>query len=171
MSVDTGPYDPDPFTQVYDALWAALRNFAPVTQVVLALNQIDHTREAGAENFPYEDQESLNDTNLLRLDPDYGEFDLHTHPDTSEVEIRFSLMIMTTEERLNLMFFPLLWNCMRAVTRVGHDLGLDFVQNTRIERFDSERDDGDQENQANWRGSLSILVTMSFDKTDLTEDA
>lgn len=166
------PVSPDPFTQVYNAIWSALTNFEPVASVVHIHNRIDYTQPTGAAYLPPQ-KETLNDGDVpeLELRPVNGRFDLHNRGNRSLFQQTYALVITSGHERLNQMYFPLKWDCLRALARAGNDLGLSFVYNAWAEEYeDTNLRPEEGRGLPGWGGLILIRVEMAFNKTDLTED-
>jgi hypothetical protein len=170
-TVDTGPVSPDPFTQVYRALWGALDAFAPVTQVVKIGNRVDYA-QTDEERTAWKAHPAPADLPELELvpSPEEARLDIFLLADTAQVVDEYLLRGVTDDERLHAIANPLRWNCLRAICRAGVNLGLPFVQQVRVLGCAVGPAGVQEKGEGGWQFALRIRVTMEFDRTDLTED-
>lgn len=121
----------DPFTRIYNALWAGFIAHAPLAELVRETNRIN---VASADASPFKGGVQNADFPELAITP--GPLGLKPHATSSSaaVEVAFNIEIATIELRANRQLWPMVWEVFRAVIAMGDTLlKLSFVKDINVE--------------------------------------
>lgn len=105
--------DLDPFTQVYDALWAMLEARAGITKMVRLKNRIKFT---GSNRDPIKDQISYRDLPEMILVPGTGIPHLQRTSNSSSMLETLEIRVATGDQRIGEILYPLKWEVYRALS-------------------------------------------------------
>ncbi|MHA1220127.1 MAG: hypothetical protein ACTSQB_00160 [Candidatus Heimdallarchaeota archaeon] len=155
----------DPFTQIYDGIWALLEANTAFTDLVKPRNRI---KFSGTNEKPTKAEVAFGDLPEVALIPTGG-VDEFTLSSSSVALVRtFTIMIATGTLRLNKYLFPVEWACLKALHAGVDDLNLSFVQKFRVGNS-TQYPDNDELNRgsAGWSSVIDIEVTIIVPKTDL----
>ena len=123
-------FNPDPFTQVYSALWNLLESHAEFTGLVKLANRIRYV--ADADRRPGKPQVTASDLPEVRIVPAGGP--IRVAPSSTSgcsVVEDFLVQIASGDQRLQQAAFPVKWQVLRALANGRDQLGLPFVRKLR----------------------------------------
>ncbi len=100
----------DPFTTVYDALWAHMETVSALTDLVLGGNRIKFDNKN-----PIRDRESTTDTPELRIIPTGAQPLTPMSSNSTEFIEQYEVAISTGDQRLGASLFPLRWVLFKAL--------------------------------------------------------
>ena len=148
----------DPFSQVHDALWDALDNFKPFTDLVREGNRVKlNTRDAN----PVKQTRSTVDAPEVRIEASGLVVNLFATSTSSFIDQLYSIEIQTDDLRMNNKLFPVQWAIIRAIAQLDLNLGLSFVSKVIIGDYElGENDDGAK----GWQAVISVEVDMIFNR-------
>jgi len=148
----------DPFTQVYDKLWAILEANTGFTALVKKGNRI---KLSGDKEDPIKKQISDADTPEVLLTVTGGELYQRRTSTLSLHTKQYSFVVTTGTLRVNKKLFPIEWAIMRAFdSSLDKNLGLTFVTGFRPGNSRWIIDDDPQ-----MRGRLGWIARIDFDVT------
>ncbi len=104
--------DPDPFTQVYEALWTLLEADGNWTALVKPSNRI---KFSGANPSPRKDEALSGDFPEVRIVATWLSPQLNADSSNSRVTARFEIQVASGDQRFDAALFPVLWETLRAL--------------------------------------------------------
>jgi len=104
--------DQDPFTQVYDALWALLEADENWTALVKPANRI---KFSGPNPSPRKDEALSSDFPEVRIAATWLSPQLNADSSNSRVTARFEIQASSGDQRFDAVLFPVLWETLRAL--------------------------------------------------------
>jgi hypothetical protein len=159
--------NPDPFTQVYSALWDLLEGHAEFTGLVKVANRIKYV--AASNRHPGKPQVAAGDLPEVRIVPAGGP--VRVAPSSTAgcaVTEDFLVQVSSGDERLQQAAYPVRWQVLRAVAGARDNLGLPFVKKLRcIEAKQTLADAAAGRGVAGWSVVLRVSVEMWFTCDDL----
>lgn len=156
---------PDPFTQLYDAVYNALTAHTPFTDLVRLRNQIRYDQ---ADRSPLRGSVMKADTPEVALLTAGGTFELTMSSTSAEAIQNLTIKNITGDQRVQKILYPLKWETARALRKAGGTLGLDFVNNVRLTEHTEELDDFDQSRgQQGWVSEIIIEATLIIPRSEL----
>jgi len=159
------PFDIDPYTQVYRALWNMLIESPELSRLVRIGNRIRWD-----EQDPDPQKHALSDADLpeIQLDPVAGEVNLTGSSTSVACEQAFQLQLTSNDSRLHLSAFPLKWALIKTLSRWRSALGLAFVKQIRLgDVIDIHAADDPDRGAAGWSMTLTISVEMWIAQADV----
>ena len=158
---------PDPFSEVYDALFGALVDEHEIERRIVPKARV---RFDGAKPNPTVEKLSLADVPEVMLYPGACTYNL-THTSThGSIEQVFHLRIATHDLRLDRDLFPVKWAAVRALAKCSPTLGLETVKKVELASSADRYDDADaNRGTPGWSSVMSILVTMFITRARLTD--
>ena len=160
-----------PFSSVYATLFTTLSGSAEVTAIAPAGNMVRHDTEYPA----LIDHRQVGDLPCLELlpDPSAGR-NLHATSDSAEIDMLFSLVYRTGEEKLaaTLGLWNLDWAVLRALYTAGVTLGNEYITQWNITAWEpiAPLEPGfgpGQNDEQGWESSMQILVSTSIPHSEL----
>ena len=164
----SGLFITDPFTQVYDSIWDTLEKFGDFAALVKLANEVKYNTEIQPR-----DKESLQEGDISQatLIPSGSTTSTVISSRTGEILQGFTLIIISGDERLQKKYFPLKWAMIRALASAGQNLnGLEFVRSVDVtDQIEDVNEFDESMGIQGWNSSLTIIVTMLFNKDELTK--
>ena len=156
----------DPYTQVLNALWAALEASGAFCALVPVGNRIKFTDVAKGIN-PIKTAKASADFPEVCIEPTVSaDEDAKSSADAAETQT-WVIKMATADMRLNAKCYPLRWAMKKALYAVGDTLGLDFVAKTRITTsMETDFDPIEGAETHGWVTTFSIQTTMTFAKVN-----
>jgi len=164
-------FNPDPLTEVYQAILQLLKDDPDVSSIVAIGNLIDRTssRPDGSDlNRPKED---LTDMDLPEIDlvPAGGTVDIPNTSSSIVIDQSFDIVIKSATARLDAQFFPLFFAIIRAFVRVGCQMNKpELVERVSLSNYtDDENLDAVLKGLEGWSSLLTVNVKIRLKKDAL----
>ena len=158
---------PDPFTQVYSALWGLLESHAQFAGLVKVANRIQYV--AAGNRQPGKPQVTAGDLPEVRIVPAGGP--VRVAPSSTAgcaVTEDLLVQVFSGDQRLQQAAYPVRWQVLRAVAAARDNLGLPFVKKLRcVEAKQTLADAPAARGVAGWSVVLRVSVEMWFRADDL----
>jgi len=160
---------PDPFTEVYDTVWAALEASSEVTSRVALRNRIKFASATETlSRDPRKPGYQHGDFPLLALEPAGDEIDLCSDSTSCRLMQQLRLTLMSGDLRASAQLYPLKWAIIKALIDKGPTLGLSYVTDVRVLSVDDQQQElEDDVGPAQWTTVAVIQVRMEFDRRSL----
>lgn len=161
----------DPFSTVYDALWAALEGHAGFTALVPVGNRIKFNKPD-----PIKAEVSTQDLPEVRLLPASFAGNLPITSNSSRVQHQFEVQIATGSQQVKGKLFPVAWEVIRALSKwQSHLTGLTWdagkvIRVTNVRTFSAREGVLYQDLNRGiigWSLNMTIDVDMFFQSSDV----
>ena len=156
---------PDPFTQLYEAVYDALTAHTPFTDLVKLGNQIRYDQD---KQVPLRGSLQKADTPQVELLPAGGNFELTMSSSSAQAVQNLTIKNITGDQRVQKILFPLKWETARALRKAGGTLGLPFVNNVMLIEHTEEFVNFDESlGQQGWVSEIIIEATLIIPRSEL----
>lgn len=153
----------DPFTTVYNRLWDIFEGFPPLAAMVSLRNRIRRTGDGFVRE---KDSKAPADFPEIDIVPAGGTFQIPATSTGNLIIQGFEIVINSDKARLDIKFFPVIWEIIRAISKAGCDMGIpELVARIELSNYT------DDENLAallkgleGWSSLITANIEMRIDK-------
>ena len=158
----------DPFTQVYDAIWAVLETNSTFKNLVKPGNRIKYT---SSDETPKKRETLNSDFPEVEIKPSDGDIQYSFTSSSVLFNRSFDLILTAGSQRANAVLFPLEWIILRIFFDAKETLGLDFVAKVDLTAWECGNEEQDEKRGTpSWVSILTIEVSMAIARTDVTTE-
>lgn len=152
----------DPFSQTLEKLWELLESHEGFCRLV----RLGNRRKTAAAHDSVKGRLLPADLPEVRIEPAGGQADLLATSTSSQAVQDYLISAACGTGAPESLLLPLKWELMKALSRAGAGLGLDFVRKVRVGE-PAARPQDKPDATAGWTVRLTVSVEMWFSTSQL----
>ena len=158
----------DPFTQVYDRLWALLEADGGFAARVRKGNRINLQAASSGSTDPRRQSVQDGDLPEVTLEQTGGPVDLFDTSGSAAIVEHYEVRITTGDPRPHKALNPVKWRVLKALSRTANNLGLPFVRHVHVTAAtDRTADRKLDRGTAGWSAVITVRVEMAVTRAEL----